>query len=167
MSNSVPQYKYVNRFDSAWQELEDAIRDIVKGQNPDIEAVWTFSGAIFRDKQNPAGETPEEDFEDVIRLPWGAFGIPDATYKIVAWFDKNARFQARAYVFEQPHEETGLGDSFKLKYSAGNTKDDLYRYIVKIDEVEKRIGVDFFPMLKDNIESIVEGKKFSSLWGDD
>jgi endonuclease G len=165
MSNSTPQHKRINRLGSSWRTLEDEIRDIVRNNANAIDAVWTFSGTIFRDKVNPAGETPEDDFENAVRLPKGGFGIPDATYKIVCWFDENHRFQVRAYVFEQPHTFDENESDFTLDFELGDTKAPLTTYLVAIDEIEKRTGVDFFPMLKDEIEEIIEETSYTNQWG--
>jgi hypothetical protein len=36
---------------------------------------------------------------------------------------------------------------------------------VTIDEIEERTGVDFFPLLEDYIEAVVEGSEHDDLWG--
>ncbi len=64
------------------------------------------------------------------------------------WFDKNGYFQARGYVFEQT-----------------DTENDTKKYLTPIDQIEKRAGVDFFPLLKDYIENLVEGKTYTTIWG--
>lgn len=165
MSNSVPQHMQINRLDSTWQKLEDEIRDIVSDPQSGIEAVWTISGTIYRDKSNAPGETPEKDFQNVVRLPKGKIGVPDATYKIICWFDENHRFQGQAYVFEQPHTADESGGELALNFTLGNTKASLTTYLVKIDEIEDRTGLDFFPMLQDDIEKLIEGTQYENLWG--
>ncbi len=165
MSNSAPQHRRVNRFGSTWGKLEDEIRDVVIRPGSDIDAVWSISGTIYRDKQNPSNETPEEDFQDVVRLSKGAFGVPDATYKVVGWFDVNGRFQARGYVFEQPHTMQVVNNAQEFTYVLGETKGPRTDYLVKIDDIENRMGVDFFPMLKDNIEDLIEGAEPQDVWG--
>lgn len=143
MSNSAPQHRTINR-GGAWRELEDEIVDVVSNDPAEIEAVWTITGTIWRDAANPAGETPEDDFAAVVRLPSGGFGVPDATYKVVGWFDDSGFFQARAYVFEQPHTASFSGDNISLIYDLGDPQ-PLVKHLVKIDDLEERTGVDFFP----------------------
>ena len=164
MSNSAPQHRNINRLGGTWGELENEIRDAVAGPGPDIKALWTISGAIYRDPANPPSETPEEDFAAVARIR-GGFGVPDATYRVVSWFDGNGQFQARAYVFEQPHTAELSGGQIKLAYDLGNPRGPLTAYLEKIDDLEQRIGVDFFPMLRDNIEDLIESTKYSDVWG--
>lgn len=157
MTNSTPQHKAVNR-GKAWRDLEDELRDIVANEDRGIEMIWVISGSVYRDDENPASEPPESDFADV-ELIGGTdgkqFGVPDATFKVVGWFDANARFQARGYVFEQSGpgvEMTGLAT-------------DPESHIVPIDEIEARTGLDFFPLLKGFIENIVEGAENIDMWG--
>ena len=165
MSNSAPQHRVINRFSSTWRTLEDEIQDIVVDANSGIEAIWTISGTIYRDIDNPATETPEDDFQNVVQFSDGEFGIPDATYKVVGWFDILGNFQARAYVFDQQHHEELVNGEQVLRYTFGDTRADLETYIVRINDVEARTGVDFFPMLRDNIENLIEGALPQDTWG--
>ena len=48
MSNSAPQHRRINRLASSWRELEDQIHDVIARPESDIDALWTISGAIFR-----------------------------------------------------------------------------------------------------------------------
>ncbi len=146
MSNSTPQHRQVNRGD-AWRQLEDMAQDIVAEEDHDIPVIWIISGTAFRDKDNPPSESPEHDFESVERVGDG-FGVPYATYKIVAWFDDKGRFQARGYVFEQT-----------------DTKPDLKAYLTTLDKIEERTGLDFFPLLKNEIEDKIESAAYKDLWG--
>ena len=66
----------------------------------------------------------------------------------MGWFDQNARFQARGYVYEQDDRDN-----------------DLSTYITPIDDIEKRTGLDFFPILKDLIEDLIEGTGYADFWG--
>ncbi len=141
------------------------MRDIVVSPGTDIDAVWTIAGTIYRDETNPAGETPEQDFANVVRLDSGGFGVPDATYKIVGWFDERGFFQARGYVFEQPHSVAVVGGEQQFTYTLGTPTAALTTFIVPIDEIEERTGLDFFPMLRDNIETLVESATAGDLWG--
>lgn len=165
MSNSTPQHRKINRDGGPWYRLEFEVRDVVADLDNDIDAVWIISGAAYRDTNNPAGETPEQDFQDVVRLPEIGFGVPHATYKIVGWFDGSHRFQARAYIFEQPHTVDVAEEEFTLIFTLGSTHKELDKHLVTIDEVEKRMGIDFFPLLDDDIEDLIEGTDYDNLWG--
>ena len=164
MSNSAPQHARINRFGSAWRKLEDEVLGVVSDSEAEVDAVWTISGTIYRDKENPANELPEHDFGSVVRLHSGGFGVPDATYKIVSWFDSSDHFQARAYVFEQPHSAFNRGGEQILSFDIGDPQAPLDDFQVTIDVVEARTGLDFFPDLQSDLEEIVEGTVNRGLW---
>ena len=88
-----------------------------------------------------------------------------ATYKVVGWFDENDRFQARGYVFEQPHSAQQVAGEQTLTFTLGDTRAPLVEYLVRIDEIEQRTGVDFFPMLQDTIEDLIEAVQPQDVWG--
>ncbi|MEM7170657.1 MAG: DNA/RNA non-specific endonuclease [Pseudomonadota bacterium] len=162
MSNAAPQHKNINRNGSAWRALEKRIVDIDLANRSQVQALWVLSGTLYRDQENPSGETPEEDFVDVARITPGGFGVPDATYKIIAWFDLDGHFHARAFAFEQPHilvpgEEGTENNELKLMFELGNTKADLESFAVSIDHIETRSGIDFFPLLQADLAEELEG----------
>ena len=160
MSNCVPQHRGINRQPGAWWNLEEEVEKVVEDEDRNLETIWTISGAIFRDKKNDENELPEEDFKNVAKIT-GGFGVPDATYKIVAWFEDNGFFHARGYVFEQPHTQSANGD---LSYNIPDQSKELKEFIVPIDEIEERTGIDFFPMLSNTIENKIEATKYRSMW---
>ena len=159
MSNSTPQHKNINRPPGAWARLEEEVENVIGRTEIDIDVLWTISGAIFRDKTNPGSETPEQDFAAVERITAG-FGVPDATYKIVAWFTSTGGFRARGYVFEQPHSKDGTELSFEIP----DQSSDLTSFILPINEIQQRAGVDFFPLLKDDLENPLESTRFVTMW---
>lgn len=159
MSNAVPQHKSINR-GGAWRQLEDEIEEIFNNGVFEGEAVWTISGAIYRDADNPPGELPAQDFDKVGRITTG-FGVPFATFKIVAWFEPNGFFQARGYIFEQPYTVDARGN---LIFQLPDPSRPMAEFIEPIDEIEARIGVDFFPQLRDPIENKIERTDYSHPW---
>ncbi len=165
MTNSVPQHLKINR-GSAWGELENAVRDRVKtaSANASDKALWTISGALFRDADNPVGESPGVDLTRSASIT-GGFRVPYATYKIVAWFDGEGLFHARGYIFEQPYTVPS-GQNLKSAHFTIPAQDiGLKEFIHPIDEIESRAGVDFFADLNDSAESGIESAKPSTLWG--
>ena len=109
-------------------------------------AIWIISGTLFRDEDNPEGELPEEDFSNLNKVGDG-FPVPHATYKVVSWFDSEGHFQARGYVFEQ------------------NDRDpDTATYLKAIDYIEDRAGIDFFPLLDDSVEAVIEATEYTRMW---
>ena len=41
----------------------------------------------------------------------------------------------------------------------------LVDYLVTLDDLEERTGLDFFPMLQDNIENLIEQALEQDVWG--
>ncbi|MCH8978778.1 MAG: hypothetical protein IH945_05985, partial [Armatimonadetes bacterium] len=66
------------------------------------------------------------------------------------------------YVFEQPHTKTDDG----LTFTIPDQTRPLQEYIVPIDDIEKRTGLDFFPLLKDSLENALETADPDSMWSD-
>ena len=154
-----------NNSRNAWVKLEDKAKDIVVKSSSAIDAVWVYSGAIFRDKNNPANEAPDEEFDNVVRLTTGDFGVLDATYEVIGSFDENKNSQARDYVFEKPHEGRVVYGEQKPDFNLPDSKFPIEHYLVQIDDLEDRC-LDFFPVLRNSIELLIEGVETSDLWGD-
>lgn len=72
-------------------------------------------------------------------------GVPDAFYKVILIND-NKNPQAIGFIFEN---------------RAGHQP--LTKYIVTVDSVEKRTGIDFFPALPDEVEKKIEGELVQNL----
>lgn len=72
--------------------------------------------------------------------------VPEAFYMIIVDESDN---RVRAEAFILPQDATGA---------------DLDRYLVTIDEIEKRTGLDFLPTLPDDAENALEAKKVARVW---
>ncbi len=75
-------------------------------------------------------------------------GVPHATYKVIGWF-KDSTFHCRGYILKQT-----------------DSKRDPKKYLVSVDTVEQRTGLDFFSELDDAIEDAAEAETATTLWGD-
>lgn len=73
--------------------------------------------------------------------------VPEAFFMIVV-DESDGRVRAQAFVFPQ---ETPAGP-------------ELSRYLVSIDEVERRTGLDFFHELPDEVEDALEAKRAERVW---
>ena len=162
MTNSVPQHLDINRKPGAWHRIEDAIEKVVNDSTVTIRMVWTISGAVFRDQDNPESEPLSKDLNNAAIITSG-FRVPYATYKVIGWFDETGKFHARGFLFEQPYTILSNG---KIKFSIPDQTSLLDNYIVPIDEIEKRVGVNFFPNLKDDIEDQIESTRYDNIWSD-
>ena len=131
MSNIVPQSAALNN--GVWNEIEEEHRAVVANPASGINAVWIISGPIF------APGVPAETVGHGI-------GVPDACYKVIAWFD-HGRFTARAFIVGQT--DTDPVES---------------HYLTTVDAVESATGLDFFPALPDPEENRLEAEHFTSVW---
>lgn len=80
------------------------------------------------------------------RLPRGT-AVPEAFYMIMA-DESDGRVRTQAFIFPQ---ETPAGV-------------DALRFLVSIDEVERRTGLDFFHELEDAAEAVLEAKQAQGVW---
>lgn len=117
----------------SWLALEDYHRNLVKDKDKGISELWVISGPIY------TSSNPKKIGNDVV--------VPDACFKIVAWLNDDGETNAKAFILNQ-------GDW---------DKSDLTKYLVSIDEIEEKTGLDFFPELASADESKLESKRATSL----
>lgn len=96
--------------------------------------IWIITGPVYDDEKECLACGVE---------------IPDEFYKIVLDVEEQTG-KPRAVGFIMPNEK--------------KVKEPLTTYLVSVDEVEKKTGLDFFSKLDDEVESQLESKKASSLW---
>ena len=72
--------------------------------------------------------------------------VPNYFYKII--LDKNGK-DSKAIAFLIPNKPSEKA---------------LYKYVVTIDELEKRTGIDFFPALEDSLENKLESSSSYAAW---
>jgi endonuclease G len=103
----------------------------------DYEECWIFVGPIFGPDPQPFAEGRE---------------VPsaEAFFRVAIRPERDGTATTIAFIL--PHEE--------IARSA-----DLSPYVVSIDEVEARTGVDFFPLLPDDLEADVEAA-VGTIWED-
>lgn len=88
---------------------------------------------------------PIYDNKSPKRIGNNKIGVPDAFYKVILINDQRNP-QAIGFIFEN---------------RAGHQP--LKKYIVTVDSVEKRTGIDFFPTLPDEIENKIEAELVQKL----
>jgi len=72
--------------------------------------------------------------------------VPNAFYKVLLDYRKP---EIKAIAFLIPHKES---------------KDPLYKFVVSIDELEKKTGIDFFPSLPNELENKLESSHSYKNW---
>jgi|GEM_PF-5256260 len=104
-----------------------------------IDEDLTIRAEAFEAEKSQPPVASDKNWE--LRSKHLVFAVPDGVYKVVGWFDLNGYFQARGYVFEE-------------ESSSGRVED----HLAKISDIEKRAGLDFFPLPNDFIEEEIESK---------
>lgn len=102
---------------------------------PKFNVLWVYTGPLFA--TNPSYLKSAFHIE-----------IPEAFYKIYLGIEENGSIKALAFIIPQ-----------KAKM-----RDALEKYIVSIDEVERRSGFDFFYQLDDTIEDALEKEIDAKNW---
>lgn len=103
---------------------------------PRFGAVEVITGPVF----------PASFFDNAFNRV-GLVEVPQAFYKVIVVPNE----QPRALAFLMPQTAQG--------------NEPLDRYLVSIDEIEARTGLDFFSLLPDDIETRLEGKVQAQGWG--
>lgn len=132
MSNVVPQTATLNR--GPWFELEKVVSSAPEKKLALSDTFWVVAGPIF-------------DGGAVKKTIGNGIGIPDAFFKIVAWTDRNGRFQAMAFIFPQ--------DAAVKNPTT---------YLSSVDEIEERTGIDFFPTLESRVQEDAEAFVPKRMW---
>ncbi|MCK4414953.1 MAG: DNA/RNA non-specific endonuclease [Candidatus Eisenbacteria sp.] len=109
-----------------WMRLEEAVRDIVR----EWRVVWVMTGPLYEQEMDPLPEADEDHT------------IPSGYWKIVAIGEIGDPTSVRATAFVMDQDTP----------RQANYQD----YIVSIDEIEQRTGLDFFWALPAYMETQVE-----------
>ncbi len=140
MSNIVPQHRDING--EAWNDLEELHQDVVADLTVAIDTVWVISEPIYED-------TDGDGDEDPVDMIGNDVAVPQATYKVIGWFDGNDVFHARGYVVRQEDR----------------VRNNPAHYLRRIDDIESVTGLDFFPELPTNRVNAIESVVHTDLWG--
>ena len=137
LTNMQPQ---VNAFNAnVWANMEGMVR--TWNRNSFRDTLYVCKGGTIDDKNN------------ILRyIGTGASQIPVPKYFFMALLCKNSQgYKAMAFWIEH-----------KAGYDDGNA---LKQYVISIDELEGKTGIDFFCNLPDDIEDSVEQNVYLNSWG--
>lgn len=137
LTNMQPQ---VNAFNAnVWANMEGMVR--TWNRNSFRDTLYVCKGGTIDDKNN------------ILRyIGTGASQIPVPKYFYMALLCKNSQgYKAMAFWIEH-----------KAGYDDGNA---LKQYVISIDELEEKTGIDFFCNLPDDIEDSVEQNVYLNSWG--
>lgn len=137
LSNMVPQEGDLNR--RLWRELEEQVRDAAQNRG-----AWVITGPMFYAQSEPDPAKATIGYTHRVIGP-NHVGVPSHTYKIVLMPSDPGKYTCVAYVaanvsgYAPPHE--------------------LEKYIVTVEFIEQRTGLNFFPALSDAARAELELKK--------
>jgi endonuclease G len=135
MSNICPQKHDLNSGD--WNGLENAEQFVYRRQYGEI---WVVTGPLFEGQPGSMGTIGRE------KVP-----VPTSFYKIIV-------------VEEKGRGQAGVKMLGVVMPQAAQGTHALRTYIVNVDTIEKRSGIDFFADLPDEIESRVEAAMPDASW---
>lgn len=163
MTNMCPQTGDLNQ--SLWKFLEEQVRIWAADKND----VWVITGPILPkyDELGPLGRTlpnssdhfnaKRQNYFYSEKDPDTYIVITQAFFKIVV-SDDGPDPDIIAFIMPQMVERVG---------SLGLAQDEFRKFIVTVDEIEERTGIDFLPDLGDNALGAdkPDGDEQRSIWG--
>ena len=147
MSNASPQLGELNN--GPWGDLEDLVRD---KYSKAFGEIWVIAGPIFDDANGKAYLTKEPGCSSFKQR---AVEIPDAFYKIVI-DEFGDEIRVLAFIIDRS-EEYGYGEGNSIP-------ERLSGFLVSVDEIEDRTGLDFIWELDDTAEAEFERTVIQQMW---
>lgn len=144
LTNIAPQHDKFNRY--TWRYLEDYVRDVAKTKG----TVYVITGSVF-DRDEDFNIDAATTFDQVQNK---RVAVPTHFYKILVHERPNGFMEVLTILLPNKDESVPFQDSPQY------FKD----HIVKIDDIEKVTGYDFFTELEDRKEYAVENYKAEDLW---
>jgi len=147
LSNASPQLGELNN--GPWGDLEDLVRE---NYSFSCDEVWIIAGPIFDDSNGQEYLTKDTEHNDSSQKP---VEIPDAFYKIIIDVLDG---EVRTLPFLMDHSEGyGYGVSTSI---VGR----LSGFLVSIDEIERRTGLEFFWDLDETTQADLESDPALGMW---
>jgi len=141
MSNICPQKGGLNR--GVWQKLEAAILNKYCNTVKDSTHVWVLTGPIFSD---------HPDF--ITRSNGAKVAIPDSFYCILV--------RPATFPYENPTHAQYL--SFIFSQNVPQSQALTTSFLVDINRVESRTGINFFPAFTTSNQNRIEPTVATALW---
>lgn len=139
-TNIAPQNKNFNQ--GIWETLEILVRNQVS----DCDTLFVVTGCVLSTDENPTiVYTKDAQGKDV--------AVPQIFYKVLLRYKAGTANGGYA----------GIG--FWLENKSYGSEEISRNHACSIDQIESRIGIDFFVNLNDNYEKEAEAKFDASLWG--
>jgi len=139
-TNITPQNKNFNQ--GIWEKLEELVRDRVS----DCDTMYVVTGCVLSTDENPT-------IVYVKDAQGREVAVPQAFYKVLLRYkagEANGGYSAIAFWLENR--------SYGSEVISRN-------HACTVDQLENRIGIDFFVNLKDEYEKVAESKYDAAQWG--
>ena len=149
LTNMQPQYGNFNQ-KGTWYQMEDKVRKMAPTSTKDT--LFIVKGGTIDNSAN------------IIKYIQGSCSvkIPVPKYFFVALLNKSYNSKKQTYTY------SAMGFWFEHKNEVFQSGDNLGNYIVNINTLEEKTGIDFFCNLPDDIERQVQSASVSNIkniWG--
>ena len=154
MSNMHPQYNRFNGKDYVWYNLEIRVRQFYANWTRKANAEDTIYAVKGGTIGTEGGSIAAKD--QIIEVTPKGLIVPKYFYMAFLYKNKQASqggYKAIAFWVEHTNG---------VDRTKGN---ELKKYAISIDELERRTGIDFFCNLPDDIENVVEANAVPAAWG--
>ncbi len=154
MSNMHPQYNAFNGKDYVWYNMEIRVRQFYSGWTRKDNAQDTIYAVKGGTIGTEGGSISPRD--QIIEVTPKGLIVP--RYFYMAFLYKNTQASQGGY----------KAIAFWVEHTDGRDTtrgNDLQKYVISIDELERRTGIDFFCNLPDDIENVVEANATPKAWG--
>ena len=130
LSNMAPQTPSLNR--QMWRMIEEDVRELARAAG----SIWVFTGSLFLDEDGlPA--------EPITFIGANEVAVPTHFYKVILSESAAGEFEMFGFVMAN-----------QLDRLSGEPSD----YVVSVDSVEVFSGLDFFSVLPDSVEVLLEAQ---------
>ncbi len=139
--NACPQWQWHNN--GIWKDMER----LTENWADEWGKLWVICGPIFLDRQPRLwlGEEGEK-----------LIAIPDAFYKIII-SDSLPMAEPQVQAFIYPHA---------IRPSDNHKEYNHRKFLVSVDDIEKRTGLNFFTVLSEDEQAIIESQPAWDVWDD-
>ena len=136
LSNISPQTPSLNR--RIWRILEEQVREVTQREGQ----AWIVTGNTFM-------SVDSQLIEPILFIGLDSVAVPTHCFKAILTFNEDGGFAA--YGFLIPNETSRI---------SGVPRD----YQIAVDRLEEVTGIDFFPLLEDDIEEQIERIRLEEYW---
>ena len=136
LTNMQPQYHVFNA--GIWEIMEGKLRSWIHQSSNTKDTLFVCKGGTIDSVETAGGVK-----DPILTTLKNGLIVPKYFFMALLYKSKNGSYKALAFWVEHKNED--------------HSNDPLSKYVINIDELERRTGIDFFCNLPDDIEYEVEG----------